>query len=157
MVLAVPAPCFTRLPAPLFYRPAPLFFHRQPPSPAPLLGFLSSISPQTPRMPTTRQKPAATGPRFTADDLTNHCDNYFTRPSIGWNWEDFVSYFATFATFKLDVVNYKWTAALRFIEASPTETASRRSKAQSLLDKFVSVTNSSPLLLFNVSSGVGIG
>lgn len=122
--------------------------------------FPSPSPSQIPRMPQTRQTPAAR-PKFTLDDLTRHCNSYFECSSDSWSWENFVTHFATFASFKLDVVNYKWTGALRSIEASLTETAARRSKAQSLLDRhrIVSVIKLLPssFLPLNVSSGVGIG
>lgn len=109
-------------------------------------------------MPPKTKKPAAR-PKLTFDDLTHHCDTYFQRSSDSWSWEDFVAHFVTFAPFKMDIVNYKWTGALRSIEASLTETSARRSKAQSLLDRhqILSVTKPPPPPPLNVSSGVGIG
>lgn len=155
------------MPSPIFaYIAQPPYFTRSPAStfPTPPLGgrLLSSPPSPSPSMPPKTKKPVAR-PKLTFDDLTDHCDTYFECPSESWSWEDFVAHFVTFAPFKTDIVNYKWTSALRSIEASLTETSARRSKAQSLLDrhKILSVIkllpSSSSFLPLNVSSGVGIG
>lgn len=119
------------------YPPSPLILFYSAPSPTPPWADLSpllSISIPNTSMPPKTKKPTAC-PKLTFDDLTHHCDTYFECSSDSWSWEDFVAHFVTFAPFKMDIVNYKWTGALRSIEASLTETSARRSKAQSLLDR----------------------
>ncbi|KAH0609711.1 uncharacterized protein H6S33_012257 [Morchella sextelata] len=90
---------------------------------------------QDPPQGPAQEPPPPPPPKHTYEQLTTHCNLYFTRPSEEWSYTSFATHLAAaLGALKFDVLNFRWAKNLSVIAESRLESRDRRRKARSLLD-----------------------
>lgn len=84
-----------------------------------------------------QQTPNTPQSKLPSSDGIDFCNKYFRdNPPSSWTYRSFLSHYSTLVPpLRLDIVNSRYLKALEKIEDSPEESADRKKKARSLIDK----------------------